>query len=659
MGKGLCLVGLNHRTAGVETRETFALAGSDFLENTLFLPVGAEKRASSPIREVMALSTCNRVEILAAGKGDELAETLLAIWAAARGGKTEDLRPFVYVRQEDEAVRHLFSVASSLDSMILGEPQILGQLKDAYKNALESGSTGTILNRLLHHAFYAAKRVRSETGVAAAAVSVSYAAVELAKRIFGDMSSYQAMLIGAGEMAELSATHLMNAGIKSILVANRTRARAVELAARYGGRDVPFEELVNYLPEVDIVISSTGASEAIIRAEDMAGVMKKRKNRPMFFIDIAVPRDIDPGVNSLDNIYLYDIDDLKEVVEENLAQRREEAVKAADIVEEETRKFRRWLEALEVQPTIVALLQHSERIIREEWARTSRRLELGLKETQALEQMLEAIVKKINHKPIVFLKKLAEDEGGAQYADMVRRLFGLDEERTAELVHGRHKRHETVSKIIRRKTGYGAHAADRKEFMTMRTELTRDKAWELLRAYNQEEFHLRHALILEGVMRWFAVELGYAEDQDFWALAGLLHDVDFERFPQEHCRKAPEILRPAGAGEALIHAVCSHGYGLTAEVRPEHEMEKVLYAVDELTGLIGAAALMRPSKSVQDMEVKSLKKKYKTINFAAGCSREVIENGAAMLGWELEVLMEKTLLAMRACEEAVPESASL
>jgi len=184
----------------------------------------------------------------------------------------------------------------------------------------------------------------------------------------------------------------------------------------------------------------------------------------------------------------------------------------------------------------------------------------------------------------------------------------------------------------------------------MRMEITRDKAWELLCSYNHEDFHLRHALTLEGVMRWFAVELGYAAEQDFWALVGLLHDVDFERFPEEHCRKAPDILRPAGAGEELIHAVCSHGYEIFSQVKPEHEMEKVLYAVDELTGLIGAASLMRPSKSVRDMEVKSLRKKFKTPGFAAGCSRTVIEKGAAMLGWDLDELMGNTMRAMRALE---------
>lgn len=189
----------------------------------------------------------------------------------------------------------------------------------------------------------------------------------------------------------------------------------------------------------------------------------------------------------------------------------------------------------------------------------------------------------------------------------------------------------------------------------MKSNITREEAFELLKKYNSERFHIQHGLIVEGVMRWFANDLGYADDADFWGIVGLLHDIDFEQYPDEHCIKAPELLREAGVGEDMIHAICSHGYELTVDVKPEHEMEKVLYATDELTGLIGAAALMRPSKSVEDMEVKSLKKKYKDKKFAAGCSREVIEKGAAMLGWELPTLWEKTLEAMRSCEKQIAE----
>jgi predicted hydrolase (HD superfamily) len=188
---------------------------------------------------------------------------------------------------------------------------------------------------------------------------------------------------------------------------------------------------------------------------------------------------------------------------------------------------------------------------------------------------------------------------------------------------------------------------------TLEKNISREQAWELLKKHNKDPFHLQHALTVEGVMKWYAKDLGYQGDEEFWGIVGLLHDIDFEEYPQEHCLKAPELLRAGGAGEAIIHAVCSHGYELTVDIKPEHEMEKVLYAADELTGLIWAAALMRPSKSVQDMEVKSVKKKYKAANFAAGCSREVIEKGAAMLGWDLDALIEKTILAMRSCEEGI------
>lgn len=192
----------------------------------------------------------------------------------------------------------------------------------------------------------------------------------------------------------------------------------------------------------------------------------------------------------------------------------------------------------------------------------------------------------------------------------------------------------------------------RKEF-TIDKYISREKAFQLLKEYNKDRFHIQHALTVEGVMKWYASELGYQEEEDYWGIVGLLHDIDFEQYPEEHCIKAPELLRNAGVGEDIIHAVCSHGYELTVDIKPEHEMEKVLYAVDELTGLIGAVALMRPSKSVQDMEVKSVKKKYKSKNFAAGCSREVIQRGADMLGWELNILIQKTICAMRTCETEI------
>ena len=328
-----------------------------------------------------------------------------------------------------DAVRHLFSVASSLDSMILGEPQILGQLKSAYRKAAACHATGVILNRLLHKAFSVAKRVRTETAVASSAVSISYAAVELAKRIFGEMQHHKAMLVGAGEMAELAATHLLQAGVDEILVANRTFSRGEELARQFNGRALPFESLASHLTEVDIIITSTGSPDPVIRARDIRGVLKARKNRPMFFIDIAVPRDIDPDVNGLDNVYLYDIDDLKEVVEENLATRRDEAQKAAEIVGEEVDIFRQWLCSLDVQPTIVDLIQHGENAAHEEVARTLKRLgHVDDATREAIEVMALALVRKLNHDPIMFLKRgTMSQEGSAPRISLMRRIFNLDQ----------------------------------------------------------------------------------------------------------------------------------------------------------------------------------------------------------------------------------------
>ena len=392
----IVLVGLNHRTAGVDVRERFALVDFCSRENWA-LP------CDDVIGEAMILSTCNRVELLATGHGD-VAGRILERWATARGTDPEELRPYVYIYKNMDAVRHLFSVASSLDSMILGEPQILGQLKSAYRKAAACHATGVILNRLLHKAFSVAKRVRTETAVASSAV-------------------------GAGEMAELAATHLLQAGVDEILVANRTFSRGEELARQFNGRALPFESLASHLTEVDIIITSTGSPDPVIRARDIRGVLKARKNRPMFFIDIAVPRDIDPDVNGLDNVYLYDIDDLKEVVEENLATRRDEAQKAAEIVDEEVDIFRQWLCSLDVQPTIVDLIQHGENAAHEEVARTLKRLgHVDDATREAIEVMALALVRKLNHDPIMFLKRgTMSQEGSAPRISLMRRIFNLDQ----------------------------------------------------------------------------------------------------------------------------------------------------------------------------------------------------------------------------------------
>lgn len=422
MHKNIYLLGLNHRTASVEIREKFALAECEKAENPPFPP-------ADRINETMVLSTCNRVEMLVVGKGAEAREQALAQWARFRGATPEELRPYLYVHEGLDAVRHLFRVACSLDSMVLGEPQILGQLKKAYGRAVIHNSTGVILNRLLHKAFSVAKRVRTETQIGSSAVSISYAAVELAKRIFGDMKHYKAMLIGAGEMAELAALHLLAAGIQHIVVANRTYERAVDLATQFKGSPIPFDSLFNHLAEVDIIISSTGSPTAVIKARDIKGVLKKRKNRPMFFIDIAVPRDIDPDVNNLDNVYLYDIDDLKEVVEENLSQRKEEADRARAIVECEADEFQRWLKSLELQPTIVDLLTKGDAVAHKELAKTLKRLgaEHDPEIREALEVLVHSLVRKMLHEPISFLKRRsAEEEPSQRFIDITRRMFNLD-----------------------------------------------------------------------------------------------------------------------------------------------------------------------------------------------------------------------------------------
>jgi glutamyl-tRNA reductase len=304
-----------------------------------------------------------------------------------------------------------------------------------------SHTAGVITNRLCHKAFSVAKKVRTATGIGASAVSISYAAVELAKRIFGEMAGKKAMLVGAGEMAELAAVHLLGAGVSEILVANRTYARAEELAGRFKGRAVAFEEFVSRLHEVDIVISSTGAPHVVIKARDVRSVLKARRHKPMFFIDIAVPRDIDPDINSLDNVYLYDIDDLQEVVEENLAQRREEAARARDIIGLQVERFGEWLKALDIKPTIVDMLGAGEAIARRELHKTLRRLGPDISEETrlAVETLSLSISRKLLHEPIAFLKRRAKEEHGDRFIDLTRRMYNLDREKVPKDAHADRK----------------------------------------------------------------------------------------------------------------------------------------------------------------------------------------------------------------------------
>ncbi len=435
MNQTIYLIGLNHRSAGVEIREKFALAEAGAKDIGLISD-------TSPVVEAMILSTCNRVEIIAVVPAGTGADCIIEAWARACGSQAEVLWPCLYIYENVQAVEHLFTVGASLDSMVVGEPQILGQLKEAYRKAVKHGTAKVIINRMLHKAFSVAKRVRSETGIASAAVSISYAAVELAKKIFGDMENHTAMLIGAGEMAELAAMNLISAGIKNIIVVNRTLERAKDLACRMQGEAASFDDLPSLLSLADIVISSTGASDTILCAADMQPVLKKRRNEPMFFIDIAVPRDIDPDVNTLDNVYLYDIDDLNEVVEENLNQRKSEATKARFIVEEETMAFVQWLRSLALQPTIVDLLNYGENIARRELAKTIKRLGPGQSEEteKALLALTRSLVQKLYHEPIVYLKRRKAEEEKAEYLiGLTRRMFNLDNETVPEDAHADRK----------------------------------------------------------------------------------------------------------------------------------------------------------------------------------------------------------------------------
>ena len=425
----LILLGLNHKTAPVEVRECLAPAAEDLpklLRAALDLP---------GVREAFMVSTCNRVEVLAAAEDDDrAAPALLKDWLIAGKPLTpQQAEESLYLYTDADAVRHLFRVASSLDSMVLGEPQILGQIKDAYRTATQAGSTRTVLNRLLHKTFQVAKRVRTETSIGGAAVSVSFAAVELAKKIFDDLTGLKALLIGAGEMAELAAEHLKGQGAAEVMVANRTLERAVELARRFGGGGAfGLDDLPEVLAQADIVISSTGATEPVITYDLAKKAQRIRRGRPMFFIDIAVPRDVEYRVDELDGCFVYDIDDLTQVVEKNRQGRQDEARAAERIVAEEVVKFSRWLRSLEVVPTISELTGKAETIRAAELKRTLKDLNgIGPDQAAAVDRLTQALVKKILHDPILFLKEQThgktEDTKRSQMA-LIRRMFKLGEE---------------------------------------------------------------------------------------------------------------------------------------------------------------------------------------------------------------------------------------
>ncbi|MBP1728068.1 MAG: hemA [Deltaproteobacteria bacterium] len=418
----IVVVGLSHKTAAVEIREKIAFSPTQ-MEKPLDMLV-----ALDGITEGVIVSTCNRVEVYVTTRdiagGIARVKRFLADY---HDFPLDTLDHHLYSLHGEDAIRHVFRVASSLDSMVVGEPQILGQIKTSYGYAAEYRSSGIILNRFLHKAFSVAKRVRTETKIASSAVSVAFAAVELARKIFSDLGDKTVMLIGAGEMCELAAKHFLNNGVRGLMVTNRTFERAEKLAEEFDGKAVRFDELFEQLHKADIILSSTGAPHTIIGARDLDEVMRRRRQKPMFFIDIAIPRDIDPAVNDVENVYLYTVDDLQEVVSANLQQRNEEAKKAEEIVNQEIGQFFKWLSSLEVTPTIVALRSKFDEVRRAELEKTlANWKDIPPDGQKKLEALTNAIMNKLLHPPTALLKKAGQGGRTDLYVDALRTIFELE-----------------------------------------------------------------------------------------------------------------------------------------------------------------------------------------------------------------------------------------
>jgi glutamyl-tRNA reductase len=416
----ILLIGINHKTAPVELRECIAFSGDESVAALQTL------HRQPDINEVLLFSTCNRVELLLVtnDKPRTIAATKDFI-AESNNIPLEQFDDALYIHEGSEAVRHVFRVAASLDSMVVGEPQILGQIKAAYRMATDVKSSGVILNRLLHRTFFVAKRIRTETGIGDHAVSISYAAVELGRKIFGDLAGRSVLLVGAGEMAELAVEHLIRNKASEIYVANRTFENGVALAKQFNGKPIRFEEITAFLESVDIIISSTGSPEFVITRDQVKSIIRKRRNRPIFFIDIAVPRDIDPRVNRLTNSYVYDIDDLQGVVDDNIEDRQREAIKGERIIDEAVIGFRQWYDSLDVVPTIIALRKKVESIAAAEIEKTMNTNNIPADSVSAIQKMTGSLINKILHDPIIFLKKDGMVEDKALYIDTVRKLFKL------------------------------------------------------------------------------------------------------------------------------------------------------------------------------------------------------------------------------------------
>jgi len=419
----LALVGINHRTAPVEVRERMSIPESRLREAVRDLV------RRDGIQEGLILSTCNRVEVVANARDGIAAEPIIRRFLADH--HQCNLAPYekhFYQYRQREAIEHLFRVASSLDSMIVGEPQILGQLKQAYNAAREAGALNGTLNEIALRALAVARKVRRNTAIGASAVSVSYAAVELARKIFGDLTGKTILILGAGKMSEIAAKNLIRSGVGAIFVANRTYERAVELAEAFHGTAIRYEQMLDHVGEADIVICSTAAPHYVIHRKHAEQWLAARKNRPMFFVDISVPRNIDPSINELDNAFVYDIDDLSQVVEANRKEREREALWAEQIIQEEVQKAMRRLASREIVPTIVALEQRLEAIRESELERYRGRLgDLTPQQREAIDALTHGIMNKVLHGPIQELKSGVGRPEQSSLVLLVRKMFGVAE----------------------------------------------------------------------------------------------------------------------------------------------------------------------------------------------------------------------------------------
>jgi len=415
-------VGLGHRTAPVEIREKFTFAAGRLAEAL------KELRETKSVLECVIVGTCNRTELYAVVDRQYLCghfvRGFLEKWF---GVPREDFNPYLYMYEDRKAVEHLFRVTSGLDSMVIGETQILGQVKDAFLLAQETGTTGTLFNTLFKQAVTFAKRAHSETSIGENPVSVSYAAVELGKRIFGSFAQKTVLIVGAGKMSELTAKHLHAGGATRILVVNRTMERALDLAGKFRGEAYPMERLSDALVEADIIISSTGSEGYVLTKKMVQSTIPHRKSRPLFMVDIAVPRDLDPAIGELSNVFLYDIDDLESIVESNLTERRAEAEKIEGMIASEIGQFEHWLRTLGVTPVIKALQEKSNRIYEETMESMLKKLpELDDRQQKIVRKLTKSIVNQMMRDPILRVKELAAERGGDESLEMFAHLFALE-----------------------------------------------------------------------------------------------------------------------------------------------------------------------------------------------------------------------------------------